>query len=145
MTPIRAGIHGLLVAAMLAQPAAARADGTIAPENEAAPGMPVMVGGSDGFDACFGVGVVGMAPDHGSREIMVSAEPAHRRPAIDRLAAGQRVYLCDDREAWTGVVYRPDGDLTACGVSGPQQARRPYDGPCRSGWVRTACLIPAAG
>lgn len=75
------------------------------------------------------------------------AETVRERPRADALASDTLphralVWLCDAEGEWQGIVY-PSGDfqdLGDCRVSSPIAERRPYDGPCRHGWVIAANL-----
>jgi hypothetical protein len=92
--------------------------------------VPVIVGGHDGA-ACPSVGrIVGLDP------APVRSGP-HRTGyrEIDRRLNGQMVFVCGEQGLWFAVVYHPSGRAEDCGVSNPRPERRPYAGPCRSGWI----------
>jgi hypothetical protein len=102
-------------------------------------GEPVVVGkdGAD-LDACGGTGVL-------VRDSTLFPAPQDRPEFQQGLTRGARVFVCDGSPDghWTGVVV-PDGDED-CGVSSPVAAPRPYDGACRSGWVKSADIEVVAG
>ena len=136
---------GALAVVVLSLPVAAQdIQGTVH-ESLAGPDTPVMVGGELDLDACFGVGLVTGPDPSEPHEAAVLTSPDPEQAVIDRVPTGRRVYLCEEHNGWTGVVYRLDGDLAGCGVSGPQERRRAYDGPCLSGWVASGSLSLAAG
>jgi hypothetical protein len=101
----------------------------------------------DDLDACLSVGeVTGLNP-RGDNFLTVRAEPSARGRAKDRLGSGRWIWLCDEAGGWLGVVYSADpserpGD---CGVGTPVDRVRPYDGPCRSGWVHSRYVEVVAG
>lgn len=105
--------------------------------------VPVMIGGEHDLDACGAVGVVsGLAPKPTST-LAVRSGPGPQFDRIDRLTSGSRVWLCDHKGRWLGVVYGLDGQ--DCGVSTPSERRQPYTGPCASGWVFDQYVSPLAG
>ncbi|KAI5914888.1 integron [Thauera sp. 2A1] len=105
--------------------------------------VPVMVGGEPDLDACASTGiVVGLRGGPGSF-LALRRGPGLRFAITDRLRAGARLWLCDSRGAWLGVVHAADG--RDCGVSSPQRARQPYRGPCTSGWVSDRFVRREAG
>lgn len=93
--------------------------------------VPVMVGGDENLDACGGIGVVANLKPVAGNALSVRAGPGLQYASLDKLAAGTRLWLCDGRDGWLGVVY----GSTDCGVSTPVPDRRTYAGPCSSGWV----------
>jgi hypothetical protein len=101
----------------------------------------------DDLDACLSVGqVTGLNP-HGDNFLTVRAEPNASARSKDRLGPGRWIWLCDEAGEWLGVVYSADpkekpGD---CGVGTPADRVRPYDGPCRSGWVHSRYVEVVAG
>jgi hypothetical protein len=102
-------------------------------------GEPVVVGrdGPD-LDACLGAGVL-------VRDSVLFPAPQDRPEFQQALARGTEVFVCDGSAdgAWSGVVL-PDG-AADCGVSSPVAVPRPYAGPCRSGWVKSADIEIVAG
>lgn len=99
---------------------------------------PVMIG-EDGprFDAC---GAMGQAVRVGARGLAVRAAPFGEAQEVGRLAEGARAYVCTRSldQKWLGVVV--ENAATDCGLSEPVERKRPYDGPCLSGWVSSASI-----
>jgi len=95
------------------------------------------------FDACGGIARVATYDGE---------EPVRERPEAgalesDTLPHRALVWLCDAEGEWQGIVY-PSGefqDLGDCRVSSPVAESRPYDGPCRHGWVMAVNLQLVAG
>ena len=119
---------------------------------------PVTIG-EDGprLDACGALGMVrGLAE---GLPLAVRAAPFQNAQVVQQLTNGARVHVCarsiDQR--WLGVVVPPpapmppeEGNATAtavvdCGVSSPVDRKRPYDGPCASGWVSSGFVQLIAG
>ncbi|MBS0542210.1 MAG: integron [Proteobacteria bacterium] len=111
-----------------------------APPREA---VPVMVGGEPGLDACASTGIVAGLRGGSGSFLALRRGPALRFAITDRLRNGTRLWLCDARGGWLGVVYAADG--RDCGVSSPLPARRPYRGSCASGWVSERFVRREAG
>jgi hypothetical protein len=107
------------------------------------PQVPVIIGGDAGYDACLSNGVViGLDPNNDGF-LAVKGGPGLSYPRIDKLYNGERVYICDETEAWFAVIYpkrRQD-----CNVSTPWTVKLPYTGPCRSGWVFKRYIRITAG
>ena len=78
--------------------------------------------------------------------IMVFPGDSTDLDAVDYLADGKQVWICDGTEAgdMVGIVYsdEPDGD---CEVSSPVDADRDYVGPCSWGWVVSEWVQVQAG
>ena len=107
------------------------------------PPVPVAIGhdGPD-FDACGGVAALK------GDKLTVWSGPSKKAYKRDRLEAGQHVWMCDsagEKGEWTGIVYSKPESKTPCGVSSPVATPRPYNGPCRKGWVKTDKIILIAG
>lgn len=103
--------------------------------------------GGERFAACQASGRVAQ---RGAAEtpLAVRAAPFQNAEEIDRLANGDAVYVCarSHDQRWFGIVYAEDRAPRApCGVTAPVPERRPYDGPCRSGWVSSAAIRLVAG
>jgi hypothetical protein len=117
------------------------------PAPEAAPEGDVrvpMVGlEGPGTDACAGIARIATYEDE---------EPVRERPdaeasETDTLQHRTLVWLCEAEGEWQGIVY-PSGEfqqLGDCQVSIPIAKSRPYDGPCRHGWVLADNLQLVAG
>ena len=102
--------------------------------------VPVLVGGEAKLDACSSTGTVsGLKPVPGNF-LSVRTGPGVGYARTDKLYPGDRVWLCDRKDGWAGVVY---GD--GCRVATPIPERGPYSGPCRSGWVSETFLELEAG
>lgn len=105
--------------------------------------VPVMVGGNDDIDACPGLAQVGGAK---SGLVSVKGGPSAAHAEIDRLANADYVYACEEQGDWTGVVYLKGKDMAPdCGVGSTQPKRAAYQGPCKSGWIRSKWLTIVAG
>jgi hypothetical protein len=113
------------------------------PSRATEPEVPVMIGGDANLDACGAVGTVsGLKPTAGNT-LSVRSGPGPEQERIDRLARGTRVWLCDRRGPWLGVVYGPPG--VDCVVSTPRAVRQSYRAPCSSGWVHERYVELLAG
>jgi hypothetical protein len=111
------------------------------------PAVPVRVGDlGPNFDACTARGTTRhLAAGAG---LPVRSAPFDSAPETGTVAAGGRFFVCtrSHDQKWFGIVFDESGALSpACGVSAPVTARRPYDGPCRSGWVATPFVKLIAG
>ncbi|WP_340266469.1 hypothetical protein [Sphingobium mellinum] len=115
---------------------------------------PVTIG-EDGprLDAC---GTMGQVSRPGAKGLALRTAPFAQARETARLAEGQRVHVCTRSldQKWLGVVvptHREDGAVSAattatdCGVTDPVDRKRPYDGPCPSGWVSSASIRLIAG
>lgn len=109
----------------------------------AMPSVPVTTGGEADADACAATGIVsGLRGGPGSF-LAVRGGPGLRYDMLGRLEPGARVWICEARTGWLGIVYGPpDRD---CDVSSPAPERRPYAGPCASGWVSERYVRHEAG
>lgn len=105
--------------------------------------IPVMIGGEPEFDACGGVGEVRNLNPHGDGFLAVRKGPGTEYSKIDRLTNGSQVYFCDKQGEWIGIVYGKS--LQDCGVSSPVPRKKPYIGPCQSGWAHRKWLVMIAG
>lgn len=104
---------------------------------------PVMVGNND-LDARISWGEpVGLGID----SLKVRAAPDRRALARYRLRPGEGFWICDTSadDAWTGIVFAPRSNAALdCGVGTPVSGRRPYRGPCQSGWVPSQNVLLVA-
>ena len=108
----------------------------------------VMAGGEPEFDACGGTGEVAGLDPRGDGFLSVRSGPGGAPfSEMDRLFNGSKVYICDRRGPWFGVVYEAPGQATAngCGVATPWILRQPYSGPCRYGWIHSKYVTGIAG
>jgi hypothetical protein len=117
---------------------------TVAQQTERVPRIGVA---GDDLDACLRVGeVTGLNP-RGDNYLTVRAGPSARARTKDRLGPGRWLWLCDEAGEWLGVVYgaNPSERPGDCGVGTPAARVRPYDGPCRWGWVHSRYVEVVAG
>lgn len=101
------------------------------------PRRSVMVGGSTSQKACPST-----AKAKGA--VIVRTMPGSSERQLDSLADGHVVNFCETSSdgRWVGVVYQESAKKDRywdCQVSSPG-IRRPYNGPCRSGWVERSQL-----
>jgi hypothetical protein len=106
----------------------------------------VMVGSDDNLDACSALGMVSGLKSRQDSFLAVRAGPDKRFAMIDRLKAGQKVFICRTSEdgKWYGVVYSRNS-AEDCGVTSPINPARPYNGKCKSGWVNAHWIKLLAG
>ncbi|MBK8283680.1 MAG: integron [Ahniella sp.] len=85
------------------------------------------------LDACLSMARVVEA---GGTGLAVRAAPDGAAAVTDEIAVGAVVFLCDtsEDEVWSGVVY-PQTEDQDCGLGSGVETPKPYDGPCKSGWV----------
>ena len=109
--------------------------------------VPVRIGElGASFEACNGAGTTRNLGEGGV--LPVRAAPFETAAETGAIGAGARFFVCtrSHDQRWMGVVYDQSGKLAArCGVSEPVTSRRPYDGPCQSGWVASAFVKLVAG
>lgn len=111
--------------------------------------VPVRIGelGSN-FNACNSAGTTRHLDQAAGETLPVRAAPFEAGDETGRVPAGSRFFICtrSHDQRWLGIVYTQAGDLSSdCGVSRPAASRRPYEGPCRSGWVSSAFVKQIAG
>ena len=106
--------------------------------------VPVKIGSVPDMDACLSWGVVS-GLQHS--DLSVRSGPNVTYSKIDSISNGQGLWLCDASSdgKWQGVVYVRGQDTPECGLSSPVPTERPYNGSCKSGWVRTTWVKPVAG
>ena len=109
--------------------------------------VPVRIGEAGAsFAAC---NAAGTTRNLGAGETLpVRAAPFQTAAAAGALPAGSRFFICSRSHdpKWMGVVYDESGALSpGCGVSVPVTERRPYEGPCKSGWVASAFVKLISG
>lgn len=109
--------------------------------------MPVRIGEAGAsFAACNAAGTTRHLTQ--SESLPVRAAPFETAAASDAIPAGTRFFICSRShdQKWFGVVFDEGGALSsACGVSTPVTSRRPYDGPCKAGWVSSAFVKLISG
>lgn len=84
-------------------------------------------------DACVGVARISTFDGKES----VRERPDEAALETDKLPHKALVWLCEAEGEWQGIVY-PSGpfqEMGDCRVSSAVAESRPYDGPCKSGWV----------
>ncbi len=105
--------------------------------------VPIVVEGGTGLDACAAVGVVAGLKADGDGFLAVREGPGTGHAMLDKLVNGDRVFICDERGSWLGIVYsKTERD---CGISSPWSQSRTYTGPCLSGWVHRYWIQLMAG
>lgn len=78
----------------------------------------------------------------------VRSAPFDNSDQFDAIPAGGRFFVCSRSldQKWFGIVYDEGFALQPrCGVSDPVPARKPYSGPCKSGWVSSPFVKLIAG
>jgi len=104
----------------------------------------VQVGGNGDLDACLSLAIPRVPTSAGARLIDVRQGPGETYTITDHLGARGKIFVCTEDGPWSGVVY-PETDISECGVSSPIEKRQPYNGPCKSGWIRSADIEVIAG
>ncbi|MCI5075265.1 hypothetical protein [Oricola sp.] len=94
-------------------------------------GRPVMLDADPEHGACS----VGFRVERDGTELR--AGPGDAYPVIATLPEGAVVAGCDAEGDWTGVI---EGEDETCGIGIVFEEPTPYDGPCRSGWVKTGLI-----
>ncbi len=89
---------------------------------------PVMLDG-EGDDPCSLATIKGLDPK-GDGFLAVRSDPNGNAKLEDKLYNGDKVWYCDEKGKWAGIVYGKD-----CDVSAPANPPKPYKGSCKSGWV----------
>lgn len=68
--------------------------------------------------------------------------PGPKFPVVATLIAGHVVSGCDKHDGWDGVI---DGQDESCSVGISVITKRPYVGPCKSGWIDQNSLTSIYG
>ena len=63
-------------------------------------------------------------------------------PIIATLKAGHVVSGCDEQNGWDGII---DGQDETCSIGIMVPTKRPYIGPCASGWIDQSLLTSIYG
>lgn len=107
---------------------------------------PVEYGGNDDLDACLSLGYVDHLNQGPDGFLAVKDEPKLSAKRIDKVYNGQTVYICAETKdgLWLGIVYTKDEKID-CGTTSPVDKRKPYKGPCKSGWVSKKWIVIEAG
>jgi len=103
--------------------------------------VPVMVGGEKDYDACGSAAEVFSST---MQKVMVYSAPNDNSGVIDEVSTGIYVSVCDFSGKtpvgdWVGIVYKNDDSLV-CSVRTPLERRQPYNGVCKSGWIKRVNL-----
>lgn len=98
---------------------------------EAAPSVPIRVGGEPGRPACALRAVLNDRESDDDGLVPVRSGPARSFRALTRLPIGTQVYLCDRTGTFVGIIYGEG----SCGLDEPADRRAAYRGQCESGWV----------
>lgn len=107
--------------------------------------VPVMAGGEPNLDACLGTGVIEGLDPRGDGFLSVRSGPGGRKyREIARVYNGMRVYICDQKGPWLGVVYSTKSSAE-CNVTSPWSKRMAYTGPCNYGWIHSKYVGDLAG
>jgi hypothetical protein len=102
-----------------------------------------MIGNEADLDACGSIGAVSGLKGGARSFLAVRGGPALRFKKLAELRLGDRVWVCESRNGWLGIVFGPEGK--DCGVSSPVSGRRAYNGSCSSGWVSERYIRIEAG
>jgi len=107
---------------------------------------PVEYGGHDDLDACMSSGHVANLSSGPDGFLAVKESPNIKAARIDKLFNNQRVWICSEskNKQWLGVVYTKNTNQD-CGVSQSIKTKKPYKGPCQSGWVSSKWINIDAG
>jgi hypothetical protein len=96
----------------------------------------VHYGGDENVDACTSLAQVDHLSIGPNGFLAVKDAPNIKARRTDKVFNGQKLWICDESKdgKWVGVVY-PSNEKQDCGVTSPVEKKKPYDGPCKSGWV----------
>lgn len=128
-------------------------------------GRPAMAGASGarpvyhgGAGDCLEAATVRGLNPGGDNYLSVRAAPNRRARELGRLREGHFVWFCRGSVVadWVGVIYpetkngllpefEAEWTCKASTHSGNDGPRRPYRGPCRSGWVAKRYIMLSAG
>lgn len=101
----------------------------------------VGIDGAEGMDACHTNGQL-----TGQGAIIIREAPDAAAREIDQGEKGTLVNICETVPGWQGVIWLGEGDPDHdCGTGANLPGPKPYDGPCRSGWVADANVEVTAG
>lgn len=108
--------------------------------------VPVEYGGNEELDACQTLGHVDNLNSGPKGFLAVKDAPDLKAGRIDKLYNKQVVWICSESKdgKWYGIVYTKDAKQD-CGTNKSMEARKPYDGPCKSGWVAPKWVVQDAG
>lgn len=97
----------------------------------------VQYGGEEDLDACGGSGIVLVDT------VLITKNSEGYVDFNTVVPAGTTVSFCDGDEGYTGVVIEEEG--MDCKTGSPVTPRKDYDGPCKSGWIKSLFLELLAG
>lgn len=142
-------------------PGGQAAGARLGPSQDSPTARPVTIGeGGPRFAACQGRGLVG-----GLRggELPIREAPFDSAKQIGAIKDDTHLFICTRSldQQWLGVVVGKaippaaqvadgEGDAEAspapvdCGVTSPVRSKRPYAGPCPSGWVESTFVAAVA-
>jgi hypothetical protein len=99
---------------------------------------PVMLTASELDDVC---GTVSTVDAGEAATVILRVRPSRWSAARGELASGTQLIVCEEHGAWSGVILRgPD-----CAIDHDAKATVAYEGPCKSGWIRSDRLALTAG
>lgn len=103
-------------------------------------------GGDEILDACSSFAQVDHLSKGPNGFLAVKDAPNINSGRTDKIFNGQKLWICEESKdgKWVGVVYSSD-EKQNCGVSSPVEKKKPYDGPCKSGWVSKKYVTLLAG
>jgi hypothetical protein len=116
--------------------------------NAAERAVPIMIGGTEEFDACGSWAEVSGLNPKGDGFLAVRTGPGADYPMRDRLREGVGFYVCGGSQngKWLPIVYPRKGQNSDnCGVSSPVAHAVEYRGPCDYGWVNARWVKIIAG
>lgn len=101
--------------------------------------QPVMIGGEEEIDSCASIAVI-------EHPTTLKVGPTMQEKNVKTLPKGTTVFVCDEKKEWSGVLVIPNRNKPEqCGVSTASAQRKPYQGRCASGWIKTDKLKIIAG
>lgn len=130
-------------------PANESASANLAAGGSAITPRPVMIGIDAELDVCPSTG-----RSNATRPVTVRTAPNPAAGEADRITRAVNIAICDqdDRSnpqaGWYAIVYSTTGDDTReCGLNGAAAGNGgvAYNGPCKSGWVRSTDIEVIAG
>lgn len=106
----------------------------------------VYYGGDENIDACSSLAQVNHLSKGPDGFLAVKDAPSIKAYRTDKIFNGQKLWVCEESKdgKWLGIVYSPN-EKQDCGVSSPVEKRKPYNGPCKSGWVSKKYVTLLAG
>lgn len=96
----------------------------------------VHYGGDENVDACSAFAEVARLSVGPDGFLAVKDDPNLKAVRVDKIYNGQKLWICDSSAdgMWLGIVYSKDPAL-GCKVTHAEKQKKPYRGPCKSGWV----------